>query len=183
MPSIPFPIEAEDIQELKRKLNEIIRQLFEDKIGGLDLGDVFSNAGDYLTLVTGNSLSKTSGTLDVNLKASGGLATAATGVYVVPGDIKLDDLASPDDNTDLDASTSKHGLLPKFPNGAPAVEYLCEDGNWSAPNAENFYPVTSIFIHTQFDTDPADILGFGTWTYRGSFTIGVTPTYGWERTA
>ena len=32
--------------------------------------------------------------------------------------IKLDDLASPDDNTDLNVSTLKHGLTPKPPNDA-----------------------------------------------------------------
>lgn len=31
-----------------------------------------------------------------------------------PADIKLDDLGAPDDNTDRDASVSKHGLLPKL---------------------------------------------------------------------
>src|SRR3990170_3553740 len=30
--------------------------------------------------------------------------------------VKLDDLSAPDDNTDLDVSTSKHGLCPKAPN-------------------------------------------------------------------
>ena len=34
---------------------------------------------------------------------------------VVEENIKLDDLGSPDDNTDNDASTSAHGLMPKLP--------------------------------------------------------------------
>lgn len=36
-------------------------------------------------------------------------------VVVEPSEIKLDDLGTPDDNTDLNASTSKHGLMPKLP--------------------------------------------------------------------
>lgn len=44
--------------------------------------------------------------------------------------VKLDDLASPDDNTDLDASTSRHGLMPKFPGGS---NFLRSDGTWSTP--------------------------------------------------
>lgn len=44
--------------------------------------------------------------------------------------IKLDDLASPDDNTDLNASTSKHGLLKKLDNDA--THYLDGQGSWSA---------------------------------------------------
>lgn len=45
--------------------------------------------------------------------------------------IKLDDLAAPDDNTDLDATTSKHGLLKKL--GGGTSNFLRADGTWSAP--------------------------------------------------
>ena len=45
--------------------------------------------------------------------------------------IKLDDLAAPDDNTDLDASTSRHGLMPKFPGGS---NFLRADGTWTTPS-------------------------------------------------
>jgi len=43
--------------------------------------------------------------------------------------IKLDDLAAPDDNTDLDFSTTKHGLVPK---GTDAGNFLKDDGTWAA---------------------------------------------------
>jgi len=45
--------------------------------------------------------------------------------------IKLDDLAAPDDNTDLDVSTSKHGLCPKAPNDT--TKFLRGDGAWGVP--------------------------------------------------
>lgn len=45
--------------------------------------------------------------------------------------IKLDDLAAPDDNTDLNASTTKHGLLKKLDN--VATNYLNGQGAWTAP--------------------------------------------------
>jgi hypothetical protein len=45
--------------------------------------------------------------------------------------IKLDDLAAPDDNTDLNATTSAHGLLPKL--GGGTTNYLRADGSWAAP--------------------------------------------------
>jgi len=45
--------------------------------------------------------------------------------------IKLDDLAAPDDNVDLNASTLKHGLLPKL--GGGAVNFLRADGTWAEP--------------------------------------------------
>lgn len=41
--------------------------------------------------------------------------------------IKIDDLAAGDDNTDLNASTSKHGLMQKYPNTAQALK---GDGSW-----------------------------------------------------
>lgn len=45
--------------------------------------------------------------------------------------IKLDDLASPDDTTDLDFSTSKHGLCPKAPNDT--TKFLRGDASWAVP--------------------------------------------------
>lgn len=45
--------------------------------------------------------------------------------------IKLDDLASPDDNTDLNASTSAHGLLKKLPNDAS--KFLDGTGAFTTP--------------------------------------------------
>lgn len=45
--------------------------------------------------------------------------------------VKLDDLATPDDNTDLNASTGAHGLLPKLTGGT--TQFLRADGTWAAP--------------------------------------------------
>ncbi len=45
--------------------------------------------------------------------------------------VKLDDLAAPDDNTDLNATTSAHGLLPKL--GGGTTNFLRADGTWAAP--------------------------------------------------
>ncbi len=45
----------------------------------------------------------------------------------LPSTTKLDDLAAPDDNTDLDASTSAHGLLPK---GTNLGKFLRDDISW-----------------------------------------------------
>ena len=49
--------------------------------------------------------------------------------------IKLDDLAGPDDNTDLDATAVAHGLLPKL--SGDAGEYLDGTGNWTTPEGGN----------------------------------------------
>lgn len=45
--------------------------------------------------------------------------------------IKLDDLASPDDNTDLNATASAHGLLPKL--SGVSSQFLDGTGAWSTP--------------------------------------------------
>jgi len=42
--------------------------------------------------------------------------------------IKLDDLGAPDDNTDLNASSSKHGLLPKLSDNSD--DLLTGKGTW-----------------------------------------------------
>ena len=43
---------------------------------------------------------------------------------------KIDGLAAPDVNTDLDFSTTAHGLVPK---GTNAGDFLKDDGTWAAP--------------------------------------------------
>ncbi len=44
---------------------------------------------------------------------------------------KLDDFGTPDDNTDLDATIGRHGLLPKL--GGGTTNFLRADGTWAAP--------------------------------------------------
>lgn len=45
--------------------------------------------------------------------------------------IKIDDLASPDDNTDLNATTSAHGLLKKLDNDD--THFMNGQGTWAVP--------------------------------------------------
>ncbi len=45
--------------------------------------------------------------------------------------VKLDDFTTPDDNADLNATTSKHGLLLKL--GGGTTNFLRADGAWAAP--------------------------------------------------
>jgi len=51
---------------------------------------------------------------------------------VIPSGIKLDSLGEPDDTTNLNATTQRHGLLPKLP-GSTGV-YLRGDGTWAIPS-------------------------------------------------
>ncbi len=56
-------------------------------------------------------------------------ASPSDHVHLLP---KLDDLNTPDDNTDLDASTGQHGLLKKL--GGGTTNFLRADGSWAAPS-------------------------------------------------
>lgn len=63
--------------------------------------------------------------------SSGVAAHASTHAAGGTDPIKLDDLAAPDDNIDLNASTTKHGLLPKL--SGTATEFLTGNGTWAVP--------------------------------------------------
>jgi len=56
---------------------------------------------------------------------------AHAGVVAAITETKLDDLTAADDNTDLNATTGHHGLLPKL--GGGTSNYLRADGSWAAP--------------------------------------------------
>ncbi|MFA5340141.1 MAG: hypothetical protein WC332_00045 [Clostridia bacterium] len=85
MPNIPYPITADSIEELKSQLYEMLRQLFEDKIGGLDLGDVFLNSGDIMSLRLSSTggLEKSNNNLQIKTRSDGGLTTASSGIAIV----------------------------------------------------------------------------------------------------
>lgn len=70
------------------------------------------------------SITKAISDLDAAVKARADAITALAAT-------KLDDWATPDDNTDLNASISRHGLLPKLPNDAD--KYLNGIGSWVVP--------------------------------------------------
>jgi len=71
-----------------------------------------------------------SGTWGTELNDYLSVEHAADGTHTV----KLDDLAAPDDNTDLNASSTKHGLLPKLSN--VSTEYLDGTGVFSTPASD-----------------------------------------------
>lgn len=78
-------------------------------------------------------------------------------------EIKLDDLASPDDNTDLNVSTSAHGLCPKLPNDP--TQFLSGVGTWLVPAAGR-----SIIIDENFDgLDTGNIEGQGDYAYASAW--------------
>ena len=84
MGNVPFPIQGENLEEVRYQIYELIRTLFEEKIGGADLGDVFAIVGDVLTLVLAGSsgLTKDGNDLSIDVVATGGLQLATDGISI-----------------------------------------------------------------------------------------------------
>ncbi|MDP6549854.1 MAG: hypothetical protein QF659_07270 [Dehalococcoidia bacterium] len=96
--------------------------------------------------------------------------------------LKLDDLAAPDDNTDLDFSTSAHGLVPK---GTNTGNFLKDDGTWSAAGGGPDQ-ATQAEAEAESDVDkylPPDLLHFGPWAakvwavWTGTSTVTLLASY------
>ena len=66
--------------------------------------------------------------------------------------LKLDDLATPDDNTDLDATITEHGLLPKLSN--VVTEFLDGTGAYSVPASGGSVVATQEFRLCGTTADP-----------------------------
>jgi len=82
--------------------------------------------------------------------------------------IKLDDLASPDDNTDLNVSTSAHGLCPKLPNNSN--QFLNGVGSWAVPSGGGGGSSRNIIIDEPFDgLTTGNIDGQGSYTYASAW--------------
>lgn len=81
------------------------------------------------------------------------------GSYYAPTTTKLDDWATPDDNTDLNASTTRHGLLLKL--GGGSTNFLRADGTWAVPSGGT--PAAHASTHHSGGGDQVDhdsLLGF-----------------------
>lgn len=91
----------------------------------------FAGIGNGETAYTNKALFDATTPAALASAAATGSATVAARrdhVHAVP---KLDDCAAPDDNTDLNASTSAHGLLKKLSN--VSTEFMNGQGNWATP--------------------------------------------------
>jgi hypothetical protein len=95
-------------------------------------------ADEYV--ITGGRLLRVDGPSDVpSLRTVGGTEGACSTTHSAQhkqggsDSIKLDDLAVPDDNTDLNSTTASHGLLPKL--GGGSSNFLRADGAWASPGA------------------------------------------------
>jgi len=84
MGNVPYPLTAGDLDELKGQIYNLLRVVYEDKIGGADLGDTFAIVGDVLTLVLGDTpgLEKTGNKLSAKVASDGGVKITSDGLEV-----------------------------------------------------------------------------------------------------
>lgn len=73
------------------------------------------------------------------------LSDQTAGINALIVATKIDDLTQGDDNTDLDSSTSRHGLLRKLDNNA--AHFLDGQGNWSTPTGGSAADDESLVLH------------------------------------
>ena len=94
---------------------------------------------------------------------------------------KLDNFATPDDNTDLNATTGHHGLLPKL--GGGTTNYLRADGTWAEPagGGTGFTPVVYP-DNEEISTDGSNNIYFSgqgtTYVYSGLNSIIISSQIG-----
>ncbi len=74
----------------------------------------------------------------------------------VTADQKLDDLSAPDDNTDLNATTSAHGLMPKL-DGTP-THIFSGDGSWV--EEKDYQPQNLLIYYGWLNTFNSATLGW-----------------------
>ena len=87
-----------------------------------------------------------------------GLVSALAGKAAT--DQKLDDFGTPDDNTDLNATTSRHGLLPKL--GGGTTNFLRADGAWAAPAGDGGDAATfpkTVFVSASLGNNGTAVVG------------------------
>ena len=73
---------SQDPADIKRQVWELIRNLYEDRIGGLMIGDVFLDSGDILSLRLSSTggLEKSSNALTCKVSSTGGLQLGSSGL-------------------------------------------------------------------------------------------------------
>ena len=100
--------------------------------GGIAVTDLIDK-GDYTTSHCILATTGTSGSVAAISAATGTILGRATGTvaFLASTSYKIDDFGAGDDNTDLNASTSAHGLLPK--RDGTATNFLSGAGTWGTP--------------------------------------------------
>ena len=133
-------------------------------------GDIISQVGDS-DKVDGEHASAFADALHKAQHESGGGADA----------IKLDDLAAPDDNTDLDVSPTLHGLAPK--RDGDAKSFLSGLGTWLKPGIYTLLNEPFDGLNTANINAQGSYTNFGAWavTLIGDTTAKVVVNAGADK--
>jgi hypothetical protein len=96
MISVPYPITSDDWESMRPAITAIIRDLYENRIGGAMIGDVFQIGGDTLELKLspGSGLIKTNGALDIDVDTIGTNGAVMKVSYTAKGIILVGTAAS-----------------------------------------------------------------------------------------
>jgi hypothetical protein len=85
MPDLPSPITATTAEGIITQIRQIMQEMFEERIGGALVGDVFSvGEDDILVVNVGDGIEKTGNKLSVTEDPAGGVTVATAGVAVKP---------------------------------------------------------------------------------------------------
>ncbi len=140
------PTQKSTRAHVKAKVDEL--QAYVD--GSFVVGAPSSSVGAIPLFASdsGKRLSN-SGKQIVDALINNGDVPTSAAIWTFVYGIKLDDFATPDDNTDLNASTTRHGLLRKL-NGN-SMQVLNGDGDWITPSHANLSNIGTN-THPQIDT-------------------------------
>lgn len=115
---VVFSLTAEHLNEIDVLLENTVYKTWDQTIAWVK---TFSDGIKWTTWETILTFSKTPSNSDT-------IWATLSSLFAM----KLDDFTSPDDNTDLDSTTVRHGLLPKLP--WDVTKFLNWNGLWSVPS-------------------------------------------------
>ncbi len=142
MPDVPYPVRGQTVEELVAQMQRLIQELYEERLAGHLIGDVFETGNDdvfTLRLSANGGLQKSEGQLEIKASPTGGLQINANGIG-----IKLD----------------TNSLLELSATGTKVTN-------------TKIWPVGSFFFGSDA-TNPATLLGYGTWALVGTGNLTLT---------
>jgi len=91
MADLPFPVLGDSWEEARPGILALLRDIFENRVGGAYVGDVFQIGGDVfeLKLAAGSGLKKTGGKLDIDINVIGTNGAVMKSSYTARGDIMV----------------------------------------------------------------------------------------------